>query len=176
MRVMPLGVPQGATPGERHATDQACALSGSAVEVNCESIAPRRIPPRTQRPSHLNKVPVQTGAIELTQTGTVKPWPSPCRDPHRWRCWRAKPGASRRAALAVRASISHHARGWGDLAGRCWHAQPPAASPSTNQAGTQPSELGSLIESSRLRWFRSLPPAASEHATASTVPRFQGRA
>src|SRR5215216_1758749 len=34
--------------------------------------------------------------------------------------------------------------GWRDLAGRCWHARPPAASPPPTNPALEPSPLGSL--------------------------------
>src|SRR5512132_3515086 len=67
--------------------------------------------------------------------------------------------------------------GWRDLAGRCWHARPPAAStPPTNPApepahGRRPA----AFMHGRLRWLCRLPLAACWHATVSTVPRFQGQ-
>src|SRR5512132_4415199 len=65
--------------------------------------------------------------------------------------------------------------GWRDLAGRCWHARPPAAStPPTNPA-PEPACAGSLTRWGRLRWLHRLPPVALWHATVSTVPRFQGQ-
>src|SRR5918994_4960108 len=73
------------------------------------------------------------------------------------------------------ASFSHHAQGGGIWPDGRWHARPPAAStPPTNPA-PEPSPLGSLIESGRLRWFHRLPLVFSQHATVSTVPRVQGQ-
>jgi hypothetical protein len=43
--------------------------------------------------------------------------------------------------------------------------------PPTNPA-PEPSPLGSLIHSGRLRWLHRLPPVVSWHATASTGPWF----
>src|SRR5829696_4293400 len=64
--------------------------------------------------------------------------------------------------------------GWRDLAGRCWHARPPAArAPPTNSV-PEPSTLGSLIDG-RLRWLQRLPLVAWRHTTVSTIPRFQGQ-
>jgi catechol 2,3-dioxygenase-like lactoylglutathione lyase family enzyme len=50
----------------------------------------------------------------------------------------------------------------------------PQAPPRTNSA-PEPTTAGSLIQPGRLRWLRGLPPAALQHAKASTVPRFQGQ-
>ena len=63
--------------------------------------------------------------------------------------------------------------GWRDLAGRCWHARPPAAS-AANQPGTRAGKPAFLIDG-RLRWLDHLPLMVSRHATVSTVPRFQGQ-
>ena len=62
--------------------------------------------------------------------------------------------------------------GWRDLAGRCWHARPPAASaPPTNPAPEPTHGRQSLIHG-RLRWLHRLPLVLSRHATVSTGPRF----
>jgi hypothetical protein len=49
-----------------------------------------------------------------------------------------------------------------------------ASAPPTNPA-PEPSPLGSLIESGRLRWLYCLPLRSSRQATVSTVPRVQGQ-
>jgi hypothetical protein len=66
---------------------------------------------------------------------------------------------------------------WMEASGRTVLACPtPAACRSPNQAGTGTGHVRQPDRRvDRLRWLRSLPPAACRHAKASTVPRVQGQ-
>src|SRR4029453_9240678 len=138
--------------------------------------------PRQPRP------PARTGPAEHRGPTTV---------PHRQRasCWTPlldhlpdepetslsrKIGATmtslRRAASSSRGGslVLPPRPGWRDLAGRCWHTRPPAASTPPTNSAPEPATAGDFIHG-RLRWLHRLPLAALRHAAVSTVPRFQGQ-
>ncbi len=104
--------------------------------------------------------------------------PPPCTSPWMRQPTRIPEQAAwdgRRAALAGGSLVLRPRPGWRDLAGRCWHARPPAAStPPTNPA-PEPTHGRRVLMHGRLRWLHRLPLVASRHATVSTVPRFQGQ-
>ena len=51
----------------------------------------------------------------------------------------------------------------------------PSRKHPTNQPGTRADQWPAVLIDGRLRWLRRLPLVLSRHATASTVPRFQGQ-
>src|SRR5215207_1994617 len=65
--------------------------------------------------------------------------------------------------------------GWRDLAGRCGHAQPPAASAPPTKPALEPSPLGNLIQNGPTSLALLLAPGGLSACHGVHRPRFQGQ-